>query len=75
MDLLRSGEEGKFCKLNAILTFREWLDDFASTKTKQVSQKVIEQEIEQVRERMPNIFQKFTTAYNKIKAGQRDIYF
>lgn len=75
MDLLRSGEEGKFCKLNAILTFREWLDDFASTKTKQVSQKVIEQEIEQVRERMPNIFQKFTAAYNKIKAGQRDIYF
>ncbi|MCK4533740.1 [FeFe] hydrogenase H-cluster radical SAM maturase HydG, partial [bacterium] len=33
MELLKSGQEGQFCKLNAILTFREWLDDFASQKT------------------------------------------
>ncbi len=75
MDLLRSGEEGKFCKLNAILTFQEWLDDFASPKTKQISQKVIEQEIEQVKEQMPNISKRFLEAYRKIQAGQRDIYF
>ena len=30
MDALKTGREGKFCKINAVLTFREWLDDFAS---------------------------------------------
>jgi 2-iminoacetate synthase len=30
MQLLKKGEEGHFCKLNAVLTFREWLDDFAT---------------------------------------------
>jgi len=34
MELFTHGKEGKFCKLNAVLTFREWLDDFASEKTK-----------------------------------------
>jgi 2-iminoacetate synthase len=32
MELLRSGKEAQFCKLNAVLTFREWLDDFASPR-------------------------------------------
>ena len=35
MDLLRSGQEGKFCKLNAVLTFQEWLDDFATPATRE----------------------------------------
>lgn len=75
MDLLRSGEEGKFCKLNAVLTFREWLDDFASEKTKRVSQKVIGLEIDEIKRKMPNIYSSFIKAYKKIQAGQRDIYF
>ena len=34
MDMLKTGREGKFCKVNAVLTFREWLDDFASDATR-----------------------------------------
>ena len=30
MNLLEKGVEGKFCKLNAVLTFREYLNDYAS---------------------------------------------
>ncbi len=75
MDLLRSGQEGKFCKLNAILTFREWLDDFASQKTKTAGEKVIAQEIEQVRKTTPKIFPRMLQYYERIKNGERDLYF
>jgi len=75
MGLLRSGKEGQFCKLNAVITFREWLDDFGSPETIAVGEKVIAQEIEQVREKMPEIFDQFMRYYEKTQAGDRDLYF
>jgi 2-iminoacetate synthase len=75
MDLLRSGSEGKFCKLNAVLTFREWLDDFASPETKTVAEKVMQEEIGQIKQQMPAVFPEFIKYYDKIKAGERDLYF
>jgi 2-iminoacetate synthase len=75
MDLLRSGQEGKFCKLNAVLTFREWLDDFASEQTKAVSEPVIQDEISQIAQQMPKIFPEFIKYYEQIKKGERDLYF
>jgi len=75
MELLRSGQEGKFCKLNAVLTYREWLDDFASEKTRLAGEKVLEKEIGQVRDRMPSIYPKFMEYYERIKRGERDLYF
>ena len=75
MGLLRSGKEGQFCKLNAVITFREWLDDFGSPETIVAGEKVIAQEIEQVREKMPEIFDQFMRYYEKTQAGDRDLYF
>ena len=75
MDLLRCGKEGQFCKLNAVITFREWLDDFASEETKTVGEKIIAQELEEVKKRMPDRYPKLLEFYEKTKAGQRDIYF
>jgi 2-iminoacetate synthase len=75
MDLLRTGQEGKFCKLNAVITFREWLDDFATDATKEAGEKVIAEEIAEIRETMPKVFEAFTKNYDMTKAGQRDLYF
>ena len=75
MGLLRSGREGQFCKLNAVITFREWLDDFASPETITVGEKVIAEEIEQIRARMPGVFEQFMSYYEKTRTGQRDLYF
>ena len=75
MDLLRSGKEGKFCKLNAVLTFREWLDDFASDRTKEAGEKVIAREIEEIRRQMPAVFSSFQQYYERIAGGERDLYF
>jgi 2-iminoacetate synthase len=75
MGLLRSGKEGQFCKLNAVITFREWLDDFASPATIAAGERVIAEEIEQVRRRLPEVFEQFMTYYQRTQTGQRDLYF
>ncbi len=75
MELLRSGKEGEFCKLNAILTFREWLDDFATPQTKAAGEAVIAKEIDEVKNRLPSFYPKLVEYYKKIESGQRDIYF
>ncbi|MFH1846228.1 MAG: [FeFe] hydrogenase H-cluster radical SAM maturase HydG [Candidatus Omnitrophota bacterium] len=75
MDLLRSGQEGKFCKLNAILTFREWLDDFASDETRKKGEKVIKKELDEVKEKNPKIYSQLIDFYKRIENGERDLYF
>ncbi len=75
MDLLRSGAEGRFCKLNAVLTFREWLDDFASEETRRAGEPVIEAELAEIREKMPAVFPKLMEYYCRIQDGERDLFF
>ncbi len=75
MGLLKTGQEGKFCKLNAVLTFREWLDDFASEQTKLVAEPVIEKEFNEVKQTMPKVFAQFMDYYQRIRKGERDLYF
>lgn len=74
MDLLRNGQEGRFCKLNAILTFREWVDDFASNETKRLAEPLIEKEIQEVQRTNPKIFPAFMEYYRRIEKGERDLY-
>jgi len=78
MGLLKSGTEGKFCKLNGVLTFREWLDDFASPETKAAGEKVIAKELGEIKG-MPfykesKLLDTFLNHFERIKDGERDIY-
>lgn len=75
MDALKTGKEGKFCKVNAVLTFREWLDDFADPATRALAQPVIEKEIEEVRQTLPKFYPTFKEHYDRIVAGERDLFF
>ncbi len=75
MDLLRSGVEGKFCKLNAVLTFKEWLDDFATPETQAVGEALLRKELDEVRRTQPGIWPEFEAQYRRIVAGERDLYF
>lgn len=74
MDLLRQGAEGKFCKLNAVLTFQEWLDDFASEETRAAAAPVLESEIAEIEKKMPAAFPEFMNYYRRIQSGERDLY-
>ena len=75
MELLRKGEEAKFCKLNAVLTFREWLDDFASPATQEAGEVLIEKELKEIEKKLPAFYPKAAGYYQRIKNGERDLYF
>ncbi|QER42948.1 [FeFe] hydrogenase H-cluster radical SAM maturase HydG [Thermodesulfobacterium sp. TA1] len=76
MDLLKTGKERIFCKLNAVLTFKEWLDDFASEETKKVGEKVIQKEIEELKQMVSSgVYKKLLEYYQRIENGERDLYF
>ncbi len=75
MDMLKCGTEGEFCKLNAIITYREWLDDFGSEETKKVAEPLIQKEIAEVKEKNPKMFDMLMQYYEKTENGARDLYF
>lgn len=75
MGLLKCGKEGHMCKLNAILTFREWLDDFASEETKKIGLELLKKEIEETKRKLPLSYDKLIEYYKRTENGERDLYF
>ena len=75
MDALKTGKEGTFCKINAVLTYREWLDDFASPESVKACEPVIEAELAAIKEQYPKFYPVIMERYNRICAGERDLYF
>ena len=79
MGMLSHCDEGKFCKLNAVLTFREYLSDYASDETRQLGEPLIMKEIDEIEsldyfKNKPHLLQKFRTDYSEILGGKRDLY-
>lgn len=79
MGMLSHCEEGKFCKLNAVLTFREYLSDYASTETREIGEPLILKEIREIEsmdyfKNKPHLLQKFRSEYSQILSGKRDLY-
>jgi 2-iminoacetate synthase len=80
MDLLASGKEGCFCKLNAVLTYQEWLEDFGSPETKKIGEAIIAKEMTEIRARVPTdysevLYNRFEKDRERIHQGERDLYF
>jgi 2-iminoacetate synthase len=75
MDALKTGREGKFCKINAVLTFREWLDDFASDETRKIGEGLIEKELREIKEWLPKFYPTVLKQYNDTCNGKRDLFF
>jgi 2-iminoacetate synthase len=79
MGMLSHCEEGKFCKLNAVLTFREYLSDYASAETREIGEPLILKEIREIEsmeyfKNKPHLLKKFRSDYSLIISGQRDLY-
>lgn len=75
MDALKTGREGKFCKINAVLTFREWLDDFASPETKAIGETLIADELAAIKEWLPKFYPSVLKQYEATCRGERDLFF
>ena len=79
MGMLSHCDEGKFCKLNAVLTFREYLSDYASKKTREIGERLILKEIGEIDmmdfyRKKPHLLKSFSKRYNEILNGGRDLY-
>jgi 2-iminoacetate synthase len=79
MGMLSHCVEGKFCKLNAVLTFREYLSDYASSATREIGEPLILKEIREIEnmdyfKSRPQLLQKFRSEYSEILSGKRDLY-
>lgn len=75
MDALKTGREGKFCKINAVLTFREWLDDFASDETRAIGGRLIEKELAEIKAWLPKFYPTVLKQYEATCRGERDLFF
>jgi len=73
MALAKSGEIGNVCQPNAILTFKEYLMDYASPEIKELGKKTIEQHLDLVKS---EAIRDQTEEYLELlEAGKRDLYF
>ena len=76
MDALKTGREGKFCKINAVLTFREWLDDFAKDPaTMAAGEALIKKELAGIKEWVPKFYPAVMKQYEATCRGERDLFF
>lgn len=71
MKLAKEGEIHNLCQPNALLTFQEYLEDYATDKTKEAGEKIIEEQLELI----PNPkMRKWTEErLERIKEGERDL--
>lgn len=72
MDLAKPGLIQKFCRTNAMLTFKEYLMDYASPETRQAGERMMTELVEQTRQaRTKKLLQ---NRLKKIENGKRDLY-
>lgn len=73
MSLCKSGQIQNCCHPNALMTLKEYLTDYASDKTKEIGEKLIEKEIENIgKEKVKEIVRE---RLQKIENGERDFRF
>lgn len=72
MELAKVGKIHNFCQPNAILTFKEYLLDYASPETKKIGEQTINRQLKFVR---PADREKLRQKLDRIETGERDVYF
>jgi 2-iminoacetate synthase len=72
MDYAKPGLIQKFCQPNAILTFKEYLLDYASEKTSKLGKEVLEKHIAEIPDE--KLREKVKAQLLQIQQGKRDLY-
>ncbi len=73
MSLLKSGQIVNCCQPNALMTLKEYLEDYASPDTKEKGEKVIREQLEVITN--PVVKEKAKEYIGNIHEGQRDFRF
>lgn len=72
MDLAKPGLIQKFCQPNAMVTFREYLEDYATPETKQAGLNAINNHLAEIKDE--KILAKAKSLIARIENGERDLY-
>lgn len=73
MSLLKSGQIVNCCHPNALMTLKEYLEDYASEETKKVGEALIDKELDVITN--PKVKQKVIDYLANIHKGERDFRF
>ena len=73
MPLAKSGEIQNFCQPNAILTFKEFLLDYASEETRKIGEQTIKHHIDEIPN--PKVRNETVERLERLEKGERDLYF
>ena len=71
MELSKPGAIKEKCSPNALLTFQEYLNDYASAKTRQLGELLIQQKLQQMSSSKRQMIQ---SLLDRVKQCERDIY-
>jgi len=63
----------RYCGPNALLTFKEYLEDYASKKTKEVGEKLIQEKLAEIEDEKTK--EKIEAKLGEIEDEKRDLYF
>ena len=74
MDLAKPGKIQKFCKPNAMMTFKEYLRDFADQDTKNTGEKCLQKHVAEFSQEYPELAEKLKENLKRIENGENDLY-
>jgi 2-iminoacetate synthase len=73
MDIAKPGEIQHLCGPNAVLTFKEYLLDYATPETREVGEGTLARHLEEITN--PGLKEKTQERIQEIEGGKRDLYF
>lgn len=73
MELAKPGDIQILCRPNALLTFQEYLEDFASAYVRELGTRVRDRYIHQIQD--PKLRRETLIRLERIEEGERDLYF
>ena len=73
MALAKTGEIQNICQPNAILTFKEFLLDYASEKTREVGEATIKEHLKMIPKQVTR--RETEERLKRLEQGERDLYF
>ena len=73
MQLAKSGQIVNCCQPNALMTLKEYLEDYASEDTKMKGEKVIEEEMKRITN--PHVRERAQKYLIELRQGKRDFRF
>ncbi|XZH20062.1 [FeFe] hydrogenase H-cluster radical SAM maturase HydG [Clostridium perfringens] len=73
MDIVKSGELYKICEANALITLKEFIDDYGTDRTREIGDKLIKKSIDEIDNE--SFRKSVEEKINKISNGARDLRF